>query len=106
MKKNERKAVLNDALQMSDGVVGYIIGAVDESQATLGNELKKKTKKPVIVASLDSPYMYSSVKNADAYLCSYSFRSQAITALAKVITGEAEAVGTLPVSLEKQVPTL
>ena len=106
MKKNERKAVLNDALQMSDGVVGYIIGAVDESQATLGNELKKKTKKPVIVASLDSPYKYSSVKNADAYLCSYSFRSQAITALAKVITGEAEAVGTLPVSLEKQVPTL
>jgi len=91
---------------VSDGVVGYIIGAVDESQAALGNELKKKTKKPVIVASLDSPYMYSSVKNVDAYLCSYSFRSQAIQALAKVITGEALAVGTLPVSLEKQIPTL
>jgi beta-N-acetylhexosaminidase len=106
MKKSERQAVLYDALQMSDAVVGYIVGAVDESQALLGNELKKKTKKPVIVASLDSPYMYSSVKNADAYLCSYSFRSQAIQALARVITGDAEAVGTLPVDLGTKSPVL
>ncbi len=106
MRKNERKDVLHDTLQMNDAAVGYIIGAIDESQAMLGNELKKRTNKPVIVASLDSPYMYSSAKNADAYLCSYSFRSQAIQALAKVITGEAEAVGTLPVTLEEQVPPL
>jgi len=106
MKKSEKRAVIHDALQMSDGIAGYIIAAVDESQAAIGNELKKKTKKPVIVASLDSPYMYSSVKNADAYLCSYSFRSQAITALARVITGDSEAVGTLPVDLTIKPPVL
>lgn len=100
MKQNEKRTVIHDALQMSDGVAGYIVAAVDESQAAIGNELKKKTRKPVIVASLDSPYMYNSAKNADAYLCSYSFRSQAIKALARVITGESVAVGTLPVELE------
>jgi len=100
MKQNEKKAVVRDALQMSDDVAGYIVAAVDESQAAIGNELKKRTKKPVIVASLDSPYMYNSAKNVDAYLCSYSFRSQAIKALARVITGESIAVGTLPVELE------
>jgi beta-N-acetylhexosaminidase len=100
MKQSEKRTVIHDALQMSDGVAGYIVAAVDESQAAIGNELKKKTKKPVIVASLDSPYMYNSAKNADAYLCSYSFRSQAIKALARVITGESVAVGTLPVELE------
>ena len=106
MKKSERRAVVHDALQMSDGVAGYIVAAVDESQAAIGNELKKRTKKPVIVASLDSPYMYNSAKNVDAYLCSYSFRSQAIQALARVITGESEAVGTLPVVLEALPSTL
>lgn len=107
MKDNERSSVIHDVLEVSDSVSGYIVAAVDESQAVLASELKKRTKKPVIVASLDSPYMYASVKGADAYLCSYSFRSQAIKALAKVITGGAEAEGQLPVTLSSiQAPAL
>jgi len=106
MKRKERNDVLHDVLLMSDMAAGYIVAAVDETQASLAEELKKRTNKPVIVASLDSPYMFSSVKNVDAYLCSYSFRSQAIRALAKVITGEAKAVGTLPVNLNQDIPTL
>ena len=106
MRKNERRNVLKDALNMSEYISGYIVAAVDESQATLADELKRQSNKPVIVASLDSPYIYSSDNKADAYICSYSFRSQAIRALAKVITGEAEALGKLPVSLDPQKPLL
>ncbi|MFH1224114.1 MAG: glycoside hydrolase family 3 N-terminal domain-containing protein, partial [Pseudomonadota bacterium] len=100
MNKAQTNKIIKRILKNDREVDAYIVAVVDDSQARLANILKHKTQKPVIVASLDSPYVYSSVRDADAYICAYSFRSQAIKALAKVITGESEAVGQLPVEIE------
>ncbi len=55
--------------------------------------------KIVIVASLDSPYLVNKIKNLDAYVCSYSFRNQAVRELANVLTGKNKALGNLPVKV-------
>ncbi|MEI6093803.1 MAG: beta-N-acetylhexosaminidase, partial [bacterium] len=95
----QRAVVLKEALGYQGKIDAYIIAVVDDSQAQVAKILKQKSKVPVIVASLDSPYIYSTVKDADAYLCAYSFRTQALRALANVITGNAKADGKLPVSI-------
>ena len=101
LSKLQKDKILSKALEYQDQVDAYIIAVVDDSQAQLAKALKQKSHIPVIVAALDSPYIYATVKNADAYLCAYSFRTQALRALAKVITGEAKADGILPVYIDK-----
>jgi beta-N-acetylhexosaminidase len=75
----------------------FIVTVMDSSHAQLVNMLKSSTKVPVMVAALDSPYVYSELKAVDAFLCSYSFRSNALTALARVISGASSPKGKLPV---------
>jgi beta-N-acetylhexosaminidase len=94
---SQRNKVVTEALGYQNKVDAYIIAVVDESQAQVAKMLKQKSTIPVIVAALDSPYVYSTVKDADAYLCAYSFRTQALRALAKVISGDAKPLGKLPV---------
>lgn len=96
----QKEIVLNEALGYQDKIDAYIIAVVDDSQAQVARMLKQRSSVPVIVAALDSPYVYSTVKNADAYLCAYSFRTQALKALANVITGRVKADGKLPVYLD------
>jgi len=101
LSKVQKDKILNEALDRQDEVDAYIIAVVDDSQAQLAKALKQRSHIPVIVAALDSPYIYTTVKNADAYLCAYSFRTQALRALARVITGQAKADGILPVYIDK-----
>lgn len=53
-----------------------------------------------IVVSLGSPYDLSQFKKAGALLCAYEYTSPAVNSLLKVLTGEAEAKGTMPVKLQ------
>ncbi|MCX6112629.1 MAG: beta-N-acetylhexosaminidase [Proteobacteria bacterium] len=99
--KSQRDRIINEALSYQYKTDAYIVAVIDDSQAQIAKALKQKSRIPVIVASLDSPYIYSTVKDADAYLCAYSFRTQALRALARVITGQATADGILPVYIEK-----
>lgn len=96
----QKETVLKEALGYQDKIDAYIIAVVDDSQAQVARMLKQRSNVPVIVAALDSPYVYSTVKDADAYLCAYSFRTQALKALANVITGQAKADGKLPVYID------
>ncbi|MEI6080785.1 MAG: glycoside hydrolase family 3 N-terminal domain-containing protein, partial [bacterium] len=97
LSKAQKESVLNDALSYQDNIDAYIIAVVDESQAQVAKMLKQRSSIPVIVAALDSPYVYTTVKDVDAYICTYSFRTQALKALAKVISGDAKPLGVLPV---------
>jgi hypothetical protein len=91
--------IVNKAVSKDKNTSAYLVAVLDQSQTEVANMIKKKTSKPVIVASLDSPYMYSDVISADAYLCAYSFRLQALKALAEVLVGKFEPVGKLPVEV-------
>ncbi|MBN1114658.1 MAG: beta-N-acetylhexosaminidase, partial [Oligoflexia bacterium] len=96
----QRNYFVNKVIRENKNADAFIVAVVDRSQAQIAGMLKKASKKPVIVAALDSPYVYSMVKNADAYICSYSFRTQAIRALAGVISGNYFASGRLPVTVD------
>jgi beta-N-acetylhexosaminidase len=95
----ERYALLERLVRKKNNVDGYIVAVMDNGQAAFASRLKKLSKKTVIVAALDSPYICSYVKNADAYVYAYSFRMQAIRALAGVLSGELSARGELPVKV-------
>jgi beta-N-acetylhexosaminidase len=99
LKSSEVVNIVNKAVSKDKNTSAYLVAVLDQSQTEVANMIKKKTSKPVIVASLDSPYMYSDVISADAYLCAYSFRLQALKALAEVLVGKFEPVGKLPVEV-------
>lgn len=99
LKNSEVVNIVNKAVSKDKNTSAYLVAVLDQSQTEVANMIKKKTSKPVIVASLDSPYMYSDVISADAYLCAYSFRLQALKALAEVLVGKFEPVGKLPVEV-------
>lgn len=91
------KKISKRALEYQNQADVFIVAAMDSSHAQLVNVLKTSTKLPVIVAALDSPYIYSELKTVDAFLCSYSFRANALSALARVISGASSPKGKLPV---------
>lgn len=95
----ERTTLLARLVSKNSNIDGYIVAVMDSGQATFASRLKKKTNKTVIVAALDSPYICSSVKNADAYIYAYSFRMHAIRALAGVLSGNINPIGELPVKI-------
>lgn len=97
--KKDREAIYSKIIEYKDSVDAIIISVMNSKQAELANNIKEFSNKPLIVASLDTPYLIKNVYNADAYICSYSFRSKAVTELASVILGKTKAMGLLPVKL-------
>lgn len=57
------------------------------------------TGKPVIVAALRNPYDLMVFPEVDAYLNAYSYLDVSVGALSRVIAGEINPFGTLPVSI-------
>jgi len=55
--------------------------------------------KPAVVAAVRDPYDLAFVSEASARVATYSFRACSLRALVKVLFGESEANGTLPVEL-------
>jgi len=97
--KEDKLKIYLSALSYKDIVDGYIITVVNNDQAIIANNIKELTEKNVIVASLDSPYLINRVRSVDAFLCSYSFRPNAIEELINVLVGKKEAQGVLPVTI-------
>lgn len=56
-----------------------------------------QTGKPVIVAAVRDPYDIAYFTEAQTYLATYSYRPVSMKALARVLFGELEATGALPV---------
>lgn len=57
------------------------------------------TGKPVIVAAIRNPYDLMSFPNVNAYLATYGDRDVSVNALARVLAGEVNPSGELPVTI-------
>lgn len=77
----------------------YMVAILDDSHAKIVNRLKQVSSKPVIAISLDTPYFYYDIKDVDTFICAYSFRTKVLSSVSKVLTGEIEPKGLLPVRL-------
>ena len=65
-------------------------------QAKLINDLDKDK---LIVVAIRTPYDYGVLENISTYVCSYEATPLAFKSLAKVLTGEVEAKGKIPVTI-------
>lgn len=67
-------------------------------QADLINSLNKDN---LIVVAIRTPYDYEVLKDISTYVCSYEATPLAFKSLAKVLTGEEEAKGKIPVTIKE-----
>ena len=61
----------------------------------------KQTGKPVVVASMRNPYDIMAFPEVDANILTYGNRDISTRALTKVLTGEIQPNGKLPVTIPK-----
>lgn len=59
----------------------------------------KKKEIPLVLISFGTPYLLMGYREPEAYLCAYSAGSASETAVAKVLKGEIEPSGKLPVTI-------
>jgi beta-N-acetylhexosaminidase len=62
------------------------------------------TGKPVVVASMRNPYDIMAFPSVDANVLTYGNQSVSVKALAKVLTGEVNPTGKLPVTIPNFYP--
>ena len=79
-------------------IVGTISASMNESQATLVNALLDLDV-PVITVATRTPYDISVYPESKTHLCTYSILPPSMKALAKVLWGEIEPQGKLPVTI-------
>lgn len=68
-------------------------------QVMLINEIKKVNKN-IIVVSLRSPYDFSVLSDISTFICAYEYTQLSICSVVKVLTGEAEPLGRLPIVIK------
>lgn len=76
-------------------IIGTIDATRNTAQTMLVSELQGRGLNPIVVA-MRTPYDYMVFPNVETYLCTYSIRPVSMTAAARVLFGELEAVGVLP----------
>lgn len=92
------------ALRGADMVILGTINAFSQSgQAELAQAVLASGI-PTIIAALRMPYDLASFPSASTYLCAYSLLEPSMRALARVLFGQAEALGRLPVSIPGLYP--
>jgi beta-N-acetylhexosaminidase len=79
-------------------IVGTIAAETDAGQTGLIRALCERGQQPIVV-SLRTPYDCVAFPMVQTYLCAYSIRAVSIEAVARVLFGEIEAQGILPVAL-------
>jgi beta-N-acetylhexosaminidase len=73
-------------------------------QINLVNQLLA-TGKPVIVAAVGTPYDIAYFPNASTFITSYGFQPVSLHSLVKVLFGELQPYGRLPVTITKPAPS-
>lgn len=76
----------------------YARGRLSPWQAALAEQIRVLGK-PLVVVSLNSPYILMDVPAVSTYVCTYGYARSSVRALADVLSGRAEARGALPVSI-------
>lgn len=96
----ERIVEHSSAAAYSQIVVATYNATSNAGQAELVKSLMSSQESAkLIVASLRSPYDVQMFPNVPTYLCCYESRARALQSLAKVLIGELQAEGQLPVTL-------
>ncbi|MGP4081485.1 glycoside hydrolase family 3 protein [Pseudalkalibacillus sp. R45] len=93
--------ISNSVEQASDAetvIVTAYSANLNDAQQQLVNELME-TGKEVVVASMRNPYDIMAFPDVDANVLTYGYRDISVKALAKVITGEVNPTGKLPVTI-------
>jgi len=75
----------------------------DTSQQKLVKALLA-TGKPIVVTTVGGPYDIAYFPEATTYVAAYGYQLPSITALARVLRGEAPAAGRLPVTVQGYFP--
>lgn len=76
-----------------------IAGISNHRQADLIHQLSAKIRTPIILAALGSPYSLQRCPNVEASLAAYDAHYESALAAVRVITGESDAPGRLPIQL-------
>jgi beta-N-acetylhexosaminidase len=96
-RRRELVAELRQRMIGADVLVGVV---ANRYHVDMLNEVSKHHSQiPVVGVSLSSPYYLDSMKDIDAYVCTYSYLDVAQNALAGALLGEFEMKGRLPVTL-------
>ena len=77
-----------------------LFGITHGSQLSLINQIQKRTQKPTVVVSFNSPYYVRKLGALSSYVCSYGTEKELLYATAQVISGVIPSQGKLPVTLE------
>ncbi|GGJ98795.1 beta-N-acetylhexosaminidase [Lentibacillus kapialis] len=94
----EIKNAVANAREAEKVIVTTYTANTNEAQEQLVQEIEA-TGKPVTVAAIRNPYDLMVFPEVDAYLTTYGFQDVSVKALAKVIAGEVNPSGKLPVTI-------
>lgn len=95
----DAEAVLPILAHQADTANVVIAGISNHQQAELINRLGTKTETPIIVAAFGSPYSLRRCPNVSASLAAYDTHFESVLAAVRVIAGESDALGRLPIRL-------
>ncbi|PWH11832.1 MAG: glycoside hydrolase family 3 [Anaerolineae bacterium] len=96
--EDEIAALREQARQYDYLVIGTLNAFQETSQQSLVHALLA-TGIPSILVALRLPYDLAVFPQADTYLCTYSILEPSLQALARVLLGELQPIGQLPVSI-------
>jgi beta-N-acetylhexosaminidase len=96
--ENDIASILERVREYDLIIVGTINAYVEKDQASFVRELLKISK-PVIIVAMRLPYDLSVLPQASTFVCTYSILEPSMRAVAKVLFGQAEMKGQLPVSI-------
>jgi beta-N-acetylhexosaminidase len=94
----EIASVLAQIPEQTPLLIGTINAFAQPGQAALVHAALA-AHRPVIVAALRMPYDLAAFPSAPTFLCTYGILEPSMQALARVLVGQAEAKGRLPVSI-------
>lgn len=93
------EAVLAGLALQAETADVLIAGISNHRQAELIHQLSAKIGAPIIVAALGSPYSLQRCPNVSASLAAYDAHYESVLAAVRVIAGESDAPGVLPVRI-------
>ncbi|MFG6114843.1 glycoside hydrolase family 3 protein [Halobacillus sp. MO56] len=96
-------SAVEQAADFETVIVTTYTANTNSAQQRLVSELKAAGKE-VVVASMRNPYDIMAFPEVDANVLTYGFRDVSVEALAKVLTGEVNPTGKLPVTIPELYP--